>query len=69
MDVQRLTDHANLTSASRYLKTTRQGMHARSDEDARGTTGTSADNAAMEVVHSQILSDIPSFLDGAVAKR
>jgi hypothetical protein len=42
---------------------------ARSDEDARGTTGTSADNAAMEMVHSQILSDIPSFLDGAVAKR
>ena len=82
--MQRFLDHANLSTTSRYLKTTRQGVHralkqyesrsisrklARSDEDTQGTTETSADKEATEVAHSQILSDISPSLDGAVAKR
>ena len=76
--VQRFLDHANLSTTSRYLKTTRQGMHqalkqyelrriskklARSDEDTHDTAQTSVDNEATEVVNFQALSDPHSSLE------
>ena len=82
--VQRFLDHANLSTTSRYLKTTRQGMHqvfkqyetrriskklARSADDSGAQTDVSADHDATQQVFSQILSPPPSSRNGAVAKR